>query len=73
MVSAFSRYRYRDSCFLNTLSSLLAVMYGEEEVQKDLLPLSTLHLMISSHSQFLPTMLGCGEEPDKSPEKGTVS
>ncbi|XP_023817454.1 nucleolar pre-ribosomal-associated protein 1 [Oryzias latipes] len=63
------KYRYRDSCFLNTLSSLLAVMYGEEEVQKDLLPLSTLHLMISSHSQFLPTMLGCGEEPDKSPEK----
>uniref|UniRef100_A0A3P9JLW3 URB1 ribosome biogenesis homolog n=1 Tax=Oryzias latipes TaxID=8090 RepID=A0A3P9JLW3_ORYLA len=63
------KYRYRDSCFLNTLSSLLAVVYGVEEVQKDLLPLSTLHLMISSHSQFLPTMLGCGEEPDTSHEK----
>uniref|UniRef100_A0A3P9JLM6 URB1 ribosome biogenesis homolog n=1 Tax=Oryzias latipes TaxID=8090 RepID=A0A3P9JLM6_ORYLA len=67
------KYRYRDSCFLNTLSSLLAVVYGVEEVQKDLLPLSTLHLMISSHSQFLPTMLGCGEEPDTSHEKGTVT
>uniref|UniRef100_A0A3B3CZ91 URB1 ribosome biogenesis homolog n=1 Tax=Oryzias melastigma TaxID=30732 RepID=A0A3B3CZ91_ORYME len=50
-------YRYRDSSFLNTLSSLLTVMYAEEKVQKDFIPLSTLHLMISSHSQFLPTML----------------
>ncbi|RVE65079.1 hypothetical protein OJAV_G00132260 [Oryzias javanicus] len=63
------KYRYRDPSFLNTLSSLLAVMYGEEKVQKDFIPLSTLHLMISSHSQFLPTMLGCEEEPDKSHEK----
>lgn len=73
LILAFSRYRYRDSSFLNTLSSLLTVMYAEEKVQKDFIPLSTLHLMISSHSQFLPTMLGCEEEPDKSQEKGASS
>ncbi|GLD53499.1 nucleolar pre-ribosomal-associated protein 1 [Lates japonicus] len=59
------KYRYRDHHFLNTLSSLLTVMYGGSEVQKDLIPLSTLHMMTSSHSLFLPTMLGTDEEPGK--------
>uniref|UniRef100_A0A8C9ZT80 URB1 ribosome biogenesis homolog n=1 Tax=Sander lucioperca TaxID=283035 RepID=A0A8C9ZT80_SANLU len=57
------RYRYRDHHFLNTLSKLLEVMYGSSEVQKDLIPLSTLHMMTSSHSLFLPTMLDSDEEP----------
>ncbi|GAA6232726.1 nucleolar pre-ribosomal-associated protein 1 [Lates japonicus] len=59
------KYRYRDHHFLNTLSSLLTVMYGGSEVQKDLIPLSTLHMMTSSHSLFLPTMLDTDEEPGK--------
>nr|XP_019943993.1 PREDICTED: nucleolar pre-ribosomal-associated protein 1 isoform X2 [Paralichthys olivaceus] len=59
------KYRYRDHHFLDTLSSLLKVMYGDSEVQKDLIPLSTLHMMISSHSLFLPTMLDSDEEPSK--------
>uniref|UniRef100_A0A4W6E3K8 URB1 ribosome biogenesis homolog n=1 Tax=Lates calcarifer TaxID=8187 RepID=A0A4W6E3K8_LATCA len=58
-------YRYRDHHFLNTLSSLLTVMYGGSEVQKDLIPLSTLHMMTSSHSLFLPTMLDSDEDPGK--------
>ncbi|XP_031719530.1 nucleolar pre-ribosomal-associated protein 1 isoform X1 [Anarrhichthys ocellatus] len=57
------KYRYRDLHFLNTLSNLLEVMYGSSEVQNDLIPLSTLHMMTSSHSLFLPTMLDCDEEP----------
>ncbi|XP_074535890.1 nucleolar pre-ribosomal-associated protein 1 [Halichoeres trimaculatus] len=57
------RYRYRDQHFLNTLSSLLDVMYVEGEAQKDLLPLTMLHMMTSSHSLFLPTMLNPDEDP----------
>lgn len=64
------RYRYRDHHFLNTLSNLLGVMYGSSEVHKDLIPLSTLHMMTSSHSLFLPTMLGCDEEPSRGQTKG---
>ncbi|XP_041796305.1 nucleolar pre-ribosomal-associated protein 1 isoform X2 [Chelmon rostratus] len=56
------RYRYRDHHFLNTLSNLLELMYSSSEVQKELIPLSTLHMMISSHSLFLPTMLDSNEE-----------
>ncbi|XP_035477550.2 nucleolar pre-ribosomal-associated protein 1 isoform X1 [Scophthalmus maximus] len=59
------KYRYRDHHFLNTLSSLLDLMYGGSEVQKDLIPLSTLHMMTSSHSLFLPTMLDPDEEPSR--------
>lgn len=65
------RYRYRDHHFLNTLSNLLEVMYGSSEVQKDLIPLSTLHMMTSSHSLFLPTMLDSDEEPSRCQAKGT--
>ncbi|XP_040030484.2 nucleolar pre-ribosomal-associated protein 1 isoform X2 [Gasterosteus aculeatus] len=56
------KYRYRDPHFLNTLSNLLEVMYSSSEVHKDLIPLSTLHMMTSSHSLFLPTMLDCAED-----------
>uniref|UniRef100_A0A3B5LBN4 Uncharacterized protein n=1 Tax=Xiphophorus couchianus TaxID=32473 RepID=A0A3B5LBN4_9TELE len=51
------KYRYCNQHFLNTLSSLLEVMYGSAEQQKELIPLSSLHLMTTSHSQFLPVML----------------
>ncbi|XP_039986899.1 nucleolar pre-ribosomal-associated protein 1 [Xiphias gladius] len=59
------KYRYRDHHFLNTLSHLLKLIYGGSEVQKNLLPLSTLHMMTSSHSLFLPTMLDSDEEPSR--------
>uniref|UniRef100_A0A673CC10 URB1 ribosome biogenesis homolog n=1 Tax=Sphaeramia orbicularis TaxID=375764 RepID=A0A673CC10_9TELE len=59
------KYRYRHHHFLTTLCSLVEVMYSGSEAPKDLVPLSTLHMMTSSHSLFLPTMLDCGEEPDK--------
>uniref|UniRef100_A0AAQ5XV76 URB1 ribosome biogenesis homolog n=1 Tax=Amphiprion ocellaris TaxID=80972 RepID=A0AAQ5XV76_AMPOC len=59
------KYRYRDHHFLSTLISLLEVMYRDGEVQKDRLPLSTLHMMTISHSLFLPTMLASDEESSK--------
>ncbi|XP_059187700.1 nucleolar pre-ribosomal-associated protein 1 isoform X2 [Centropristis striata] len=63
------KYRYRDQHFLNTLSSMLELMYSSSEVQKDLIPLSTLHMMTSSHSLFLPTMLDSDEEPSRCQSK----
>ncbi|XP_044210403.1 nucleolar pre-ribosomal-associated protein 1 isoform X1 [Thunnus albacares] len=59
------KYRYRDHHFLITLKNLLEVMHGDSEIQKDLIPLSTLHMMASSHSLFLPTMLDSDDEPDR--------
>ncbi|TKS80797.1 Nucleolar pre-ribosomal-associated protein 1 URB1 ribosome biogenesis 1 -like protein [Collichthys lucidus] len=56
------KYRYRDHHFLNTLSNLLELCTIGGNVQKDLIPLSTLHMMTSSHSLFLPTMLESHEE-----------
>uniref|UniRef100_A0A3Q2ZY75 URB1 ribosome biogenesis homolog n=1 Tax=Kryptolebias marmoratus TaxID=37003 RepID=A0A3Q2ZY75_KRYMA len=63
------RNRYSDHHFLNTLSNVLELMYGSSEVQKDLIPLSTLYMMTSSHSRFLPTMLDSSEEPTRSQAK----
>ncbi|XP_037534219.1 nucleolar pre-ribosomal-associated protein 1 [Nematolebias whitei] len=56
------RNRYNSPHFLNALSDMLELMYGSSEIQKDLIPLSTLHMMTSSHSQFLPTILDFSEE-----------
>ncbi|CAN9511010.1 unnamed protein product [Ophioblennius macclurei] len=59
------KYRYRDEQFLNTLRSLLDLMYADGDAKKDLIPLSTLHMMTSSHSLFLPTMLDADEDAAK--------
>lgn len=45
-------------------------MYSGSEVQRELVPLSTLHMMTSSHSLFLPTMLECDDEPGRCQAKG---
>ncbi|KAM6933336.1 nucleolar pre-ribosomal-associated protein 1 [Xenentodon cancila] len=63
------KYRYRDHHFLNTLNSLLEVMYGDGEVQRDLIQLPTLHMMTSSHSQFLPSILDSSEELSRAQAK----
>ncbi|KAJ7990103.1 hypothetical protein DPEC_G00296820 [Dallia pectoralis] len=52
------KYRYRDPNFLNTLNGQLDLMYGGSGGPKDLVLLNTIHMMASSHSLFLPTMLG---------------
>ncbi|XP_010872252.2 nucleolar pre-ribosomal-associated protein 1 [Esox lucius] len=50
--------RYRDPNFLSTLNGQLDLMYGGSGGPKDLVPLPTIHMMASSHSLFLATMLG---------------
>ncbi|KAJ8256698.1 hypothetical protein COCON_G00188500 [Conger conger] len=56
------KYRYGDRAFLDALCSLLEVMYCGEDAHKDLLPLATIHMMTTSHSLFLPSMLGSEDE-----------
>ncbi|XP_061538388.1 nucleolar pre-ribosomal-associated protein 1 [Phycodurus eques] len=51
------KYRYRDEHFLTTLMSLLEEVYRPTDIANDRIPLATLHMMTSSHSLFLPTML----------------
>lgn len=54
------------------LVSLLDVIYTDGGDHKDLVSLSTIHMMTSTHSLFLPTMLDSGEEP-KCQAKGMIS
>ncbi|KAJ0063556.1 hypothetical protein NL108_003874, partial [Boleophthalmus pectinirostris] len=55
------KHRYKHGPFLASLTSLVEVMY-REETRTDLLSLSTLHMMSSSHSLFLPCMLDSTQE-----------
>ncbi|KAA0701697.1 Nucleolar pre-ribosomal-associated protein 1 [Triplophysa tibetana] len=57
LVNPMCRYRYLDPVFLETLNHFLEIMYGMPESPKELLPLATIHMMITSHSRFLSTML----------------
>uniref|UniRef100_A0A8C7M8L1 URB1 ribosome biogenesis homolog n=1 Tax=Oncorhynchus kisutch TaxID=8019 RepID=A0A8C7M8L1_ONCKI len=61
-VKAGLKCRYRDPNFLSTLNKMLDLMYGGSEGPKDLVPLPTIHMMASSHSLFLPIMLGDEED-----------
>ncbi|KAJ8368561.1 hypothetical protein SKAU_G00085890 [Synaphobranchus kaupii] len=60
------KYRYRDRAFLDTLCSLLEVMYCGDDTPKDLLPLATIHMMTISHSLLLPSILSSQEEANES-------
>ncbi|XP_010606935.1 nucleolar pre-ribosomal-associated protein 1 isoform X3 [Fukomys damarensis] len=61
------RFRYQDHTFLKTLHTALQLLYGPEScVQARLVPLLTVHMMLTQHSLFLPSLLTAeGEEkPD---------
>uniref|UniRef100_A0A673LCI1 URB1 ribosome biogenesis homolog n=1 Tax=Sinocyclocheilus rhinocerous TaxID=307959 RepID=A0A673LCI1_9TELE len=58
------KYRYRDPNFLGTLTTLVEVIYGTPETPKELLPMATVHMMTTSHSLFLPTMLSTQDDSD---------
>uniref|UniRef100_A0A9J8DDL5 URB1 ribosome biogenesis homolog n=1 Tax=Cyprinus carpio carpio TaxID=630221 RepID=A0A9J8DDL5_CYPCA len=60
------KYRYRDPNFLGTLTTLVEVIYGTPETPKELLPMATVHMMTTSHSLFLPTMLSTQDDSHKS-------
>ncbi|XP_076837432.1 nucleolar pre-ribosomal-associated protein 1 isoform X2 [Brachyhypopomus gauderio] len=51
------KYRYQDAIFLDALNSFLELMYINVKAVQGLLPLSTIHTMVTGHSLFLPTML----------------
>ncbi|KAG5837485.1 hypothetical protein ANANG_G00239760 [Anguilla anguilla] len=67
-VKAGLKYRYRDATFLDTLCGLLEVMYCGDDTPKGLLPLATVHMMTTSHSLFLPSVLCSQEEANESPQ-----
>ncbi|KAM9439632.1 nucleolar pre-ribosomal-associated protein 1 [Clarias gariepinus] len=60
------KYRYKDKMFLCTLNSLLEPVYRTVLTTQGLLPIETLHIMATSHSLFLPTMLAPQNDPDSS-------
>ncbi|XP_051962696.1 nucleolar pre-ribosomal-associated protein 1 isoform X2 [Xyrauchen texanus] len=67
------KYRYHDPGFMGTLNTLLEIMYGAPETSKDFLPLATLHMMTTSHSLFLPTMLTTQDDPVSLSKEALVS
>ncbi|XP_028856859.1 nucleolar pre-ribosomal-associated protein 1 [Denticeps clupeoides] len=67
-VTAGLKYRYRHPAFLTHLSSLLDLLYGGPDAPGDLLPLAAMHMMTSSHSLYLPSMLGTGEGSSVDPQ-----
>lgn len=66
------RFRYQDLTFLRTLLDATKLLYSPESSgHTKLVQLSVIHMMLTQHSLFLPTMLTSKEEetPD-SPVKG---
>ncbi|XP_078088951.1 nucleolar pre-ribosomal-associated protein 1 isoform X2 [Mustelus asterias] len=59
------KYRYRDWAFMETLHKLITVLYENEDLAQGLIPLPMIHVMVTNHSLFLPTMLGAREDPDE--------
>ncbi|XP_073674485.1 nucleolar pre-ribosomal-associated protein 1 [Garra rufa] len=58
------KYRYRDSNFLGALTTLAEILYETPETPEELLPMATIHMMTTSHSLFLPTMLATQDDSD---------
>ncbi|XP_069046292.1 nucleolar pre-ribosomal-associated protein 1 [Lepisosteus oculatus] len=56
------KYRYRDQVFLENLNNLLVLVYEAIDSSKDLVELGTVHMMVTSHSLFLSTLLPAEEE-----------
>ncbi|KAJ3591352.1 hypothetical protein NHX12_009297, partial [Muraenolepis orangiensis] len=69
------KFRYKDRYFLDTLRDLVELMYAEgEAAPSDFLPLATVHMMVSSHSLFLPAMLESDQDAIHCPHtKATLS
>uniref|UniRef100_A0A8C5AJB7 Nucleolar pre-ribosomal-associated protein 1 n=1 Tax=Gadus morhua TaxID=8049 RepID=A0A8C5AJB7_GADMO len=68
-LSLHPRYRYKDLYFLGALRDLVELMYVEgDAAPKDFLPLATIHMMVSSHSLFLPAMLESDQDAGHCPQ-----
>ncbi|XP_021040517.1 nucleolar pre-ribosomal-associated protein 1 [Mus caroli] len=63
------KFRYHDLTFLKTLLSATKLLYGPESSGRTkLVQLSVVHMMLTQHSLFLPTMLSSEEE--ETPDSG---
>ncbi|XP_056466290.1 nucleolar pre-ribosomal-associated protein 1 [Gadus chalcogrammus] len=63
------KYRYKDPYFLGALRDLVELLYVEgDAAPKDFLPLATIHMMVSSHSLFLPAMLESDQDAGHCPQ-----
>ncbi|XP_075815615.1 nucleolar pre-ribosomal-associated protein 1 isoform X1 [Microtus pennsylvanicus] len=57
------KFRYQDFTFLKTLLDATKLLYSpESSVHTKLVQLPVVHMMLTQHSLFLPTMLTSGEE-----------
>uniref|UniRef100_UPI00398EA5A0 nucleolar pre-ribosomal-associated protein 1 isoform X1 n=2 Tax=Pristiophorus japonicus TaxID=55135 RepID=UPI00398EA5A0 len=59
------KYRYRDLAFMEALRKLIQALYENEDLGQNLVPLPMIHMMVTNHSLFLPTMLKAREDPDE--------
>ncbi|XP_051869866.1 nucleolar pre-ribosomal-associated protein 1 [Pristis pectinata] len=60
------KYRYTDLGFLEALHKLIPALYEKEELAQNLIPLPMIHMMVTNHSLFLPTLLKIREDSDES-------
>lgn len=57
-LACLSRFRYQDLTFLKTLLGAMKLLYRpENSVHTKLVQLPVVHMMLTQHSLFLPTML----------------
>ncbi|CAK6442115.1 unnamed protein product [Pipistrellus nathusii] len=57
------KFRYQDPAFLRALHAATQLLYRPESpVRERLVPLPVVHMMLTQHSLFLPTLLASGEE-----------
>ncbi|KAM4701657.1 nucleolar pre-ribosomal-associated protein 1 [Discoglossus pictus] len=65
LVKTGLKYRYKDCAFLDMLHAGIGLWYGSDSIlEKDLVQLSMVHMMITQHSLFLPTLLRSREEEE---------
>ncbi|XP_060054580.1 nucleolar pre-ribosomal-associated protein 1 isoform X2 [Erinaceus europaeus] len=65
LVKAGLKFRYRDHAFLQALHAAIQRLYVPESTTRSkLLPLPTVHVMLTQHSLFLPTLLASDQEGD---------
>ena len=69
------RFRYQDCAFLEALRAATQLLYlSESPARSQLIQLSVVHMMLTQHSLFLPTLLRAAEEePADSPVRGASS
>ncbi|XP_015334179.1 nucleolar pre-ribosomal-associated protein 1 isoform X1 [Marmota marmota marmota] len=69
------KFRYQDHTFLQTLCAATQLLYGPEStVHTKLIQLPVVHMMLTQHSLFLPTLLTSEEEgnPDSQVKEALV-